>query len=458
MWRSGLLGALVLVAVAANATAQVREVTLEDAVRLSLGHAPELHMARADVDKAADRKAGAIGMMAPRLTLDASIQYWDKATRVQFVDPASLPTKDDLGDLGAIIPDSFFQSFAELAKPMEVQKQVTGSVNVQAVQPLTPLYALANLYRMQGAALEAARFDQAAKQATVVFQTTEVFFKLMSALRMVEVTQFGIEQVQAHLKTAQSFHNAGLVGRDDVLRAETALARVLEQHSRVLSGVALARSALNVKMGRPIDDATVPVGDYPDPPAELTMTEEQLVERALSERPERRAIDQQVRMAAAGKQAAVGALIPTIAAVFRYTHFEGSKFQREDSAFVGAVLQWNFWDWGNTWFQMKAVGRDHEKARFAIDLARDGIMLDVRKSWLDLKQARSSMDADRSQITSAEENLRVVTRKYEAATATSVEVLDAQSTLTRARADYQVALLDYYISYANLQRATAGSL
>lgn len=458
MWRSAFSGVLALVAFQAVATAQVREVTLEAAVRSSLEHAPELAMGREDVARAADEKSGAIGAMLPRLTLDAGIQYWDDATRVTIIDPSQMPTKEDLGDFGALVPDAFFQKFADLAKPMQVQDRVTGSVNLQAVQPLTPLYSLANLYRVQGAALEAARFDHAAKQASVTFQTTEVFFKLMSALRMVEVTSFAIEQVEAHLKTARSFHDAGLVGRDDVLRAETALARVRDQHQRVLSGVALARSALNVKMGRPIDEMTVPVGDYPDPPAELALTEEQLIDRALAERPERLAVERKVRMAAAGKQAAVGALIPTIAAVFRYTHFEGSTFQREDSAFVGAQLQWNFWDWGSTWFRMKAVSRDHRKAKLAMDLARDQITMDVRKAWLDLKQARSSMEANRTQIAFAEENLRVVTRKYEAATATSVEVLDAQSTLTQARANYQVALLDYYIAYANLQRATAGSL
>lgn len=456
--RHGVLLAALVLSVATQATAQVREVSLDEAVRLSIEHSPELRMGQLDVDKAGDERAGALGMMLPRLTLDANIQYWDKATKVQFIDPDRLPKKEDLGDLGALIPDTFFDAFADLAKPMTVQEQVTGSVNIQAVQPLTPLYALAHLYRMQGEAVEAARFERAAKQAQVAYQTAEIYLKLMSALKMVEVTRLAIEQVEAHLATARSFQQAGLVGRDDVLRAETALARVKDQHARVMNGVALARSALNVRMGRPIDDVVVPVGDFPDPPAELSLSEAQLIDRALAQRPERQAVERKVRMAAAGKQAAVGALIPTLAAVFRYTHFEGSKFQREDSAFVGAVLQWNFWDWGNTWFRMKAVSRDHDKARQALDLARDGILLDVRKAWLDLKQAHTSMDAHRTQIEFAQENLRVVTRKYEAATATSVEVLDAQSTLTQARAGYQVALLDYYVAFANLQRASAGTL
>ena len=93
----------------------------------------------------------------------------------------------------------------------------------------------------------------------------------------------------------------------------------------------MARAALNVKMGMPIDDDIVPVGDFPDPPAPLMVTETELVEKALNSRPERLAVEHKVKMASAGKQAAIGALIPTIAAVFRYTHFQGSKFQRENS-------------------------------------------------------------------------------------------------------------------------------
>ena len=45
----------------------------------------------------------------------------------------------------------------------------------------------------------------------------------MSAIRMLDVTSLAIEQVEAHLKMAKSFQQAGFVGLDDVLRAEAAL-------------------------------------------------------------------------------------------------------------------------------------------------------------------------------------------------------------------------------------------
>ncbi len=439
------------------AGAQVREVTLDEAVRSGLDHSPELRMGLPDIEKAKDDRLSAGLGMGPRLSLDAGIQYWDKATKVQFIDAGAMQlTQEQIDLISGLMGEGFVGLLASLGEPMEVQKQVTGAVNLQVVQPITPLYSLASLYRMQGAALEAARLDQLARQDQVKFRIADTFFKLKSALQMTEVTQKAVEQVQAHLKTAKSFNEAGLVGRDDVLRAETMLAKVQDQHNQVLSGVALARAALAIQMGLPPSTMLVPAGDYPDPPPEPSLSEEKAVERALNERPEVDSIEQRGRMAEAGWHASIGALIPTIAGVFRYSHFEGSKFQREDSCFVGAQLQWNFWDLGRDILKMKSVGHDRDKARAALAGIRDQILLDVKKSWLDLKTARSSLESNRAAITSAEENLRVVSRKYEASTATSVEVLDAQSALTQARAGYSVALFGYYTAYANLQRATAG--
>ena len=84
---------------------------------------------------------------------------------------------------------------------------------------------------------------------------------------------------------------------------------------------------------------------------------------------------------------------------------------------------------------------------------RDAVALDVKKSWLDLKTSLSSIATWRKGIESSEENVRVVTKKYEAATATSVEVLDAQSSLTQSQSHYHVALAAYYTALANLRRA-----
>jgi outer membrane protein TolC len=441
------------------AAAQVRQVSLEEAVRLGLEHSPEIRMARPDVAKAEEEKLSAGLAMGPRLGIEAGIQYWDHATKVKLIDAGSMTlTADQIAAIQGLLGDGFVSLLSKLGDPMETQKRVTSSFNIQAVQPLTPLYSLASLYRMQGAALEATKLEVVAKQQQVKFRIADTFFKLMSALRLTEVTQQAVEQVQAHLKTAKAYNEAGLVGRDDVLRAETMLAKIEDQHNQALSGVAMARAGLAVQMGISWSTMLMPVGDYPDPPPEISLSEEKAMDKALAQRPEFGAVEWRGRMADEGYQASIGALIPTIAGIFRYTNFRGSTFQRENSYFVGAVLTWNFFDFGRDFLKMKSVGHDVEKAREGLSGVRDQIRLDVKRAWLDMTTARSSLAYNRSAIVSADEALRVVTRKYEASTATSVEVLDAQSALNQARGGYAVALYTYYSAYANIERATGGAM
>ncbi|HOC99441.1 MAG TPA: TolC family protein [Myxococcota bacterium] len=467
--RAGIIVAACLFAVAvpSASSALERPVTLEEAVKAALEHSPKSRMSQLAVEKARDIRNGSLGPMFPNVTIDAGLQYWDDATGMDFLG-GDMPSDDELAaavePFAALIPEESKATFGKLMNGLskmrnyQVADQLTASVTIQAVQPLTPLISLAAAWRAYGAAEDAARLEAVAERNNITYEVSQVFFQLMSAIRMTEVARQGVELVQAHLKMAQSFQKADMVGRDDVLRAETALAQISAQYDQGRHGVELARAALNVMMGIPPDEETVPAGDFPDEPPELTITEEDAVERALAARPEQSKLQAQVRMAEAGKAARVGQLVPVIAAVFRYTWFHGSEFQRENSAFIGAVLQWDFWNMGQRWFEMKAADKDLQMARAGMDMARDLITLDVRKAFIDLKTGRSLIASYRKAVESAEENLRVVTKKYEAASATSVEMLDAHTSLNMARANLAVAVNNYYISYANLQRALAGSL
>jgi len=56
-------------------------------------------------------------------------------------------------------------------------------------------------------------------------------------------------------------------------------------------------------------------------------------------------------------------------------------------------------------------------------------------------------------IEQANENFRITQERFKERVATSTDVLDAQTLLTRAKAQYANSLGDFNISYANLDRA-----
>lgn len=421
-----------------------RDLTLSEAVRLGLDTSPDLRMEQADVDKASAEEAGSIGQIGPRVTLESQLFYWDAATDLEIEMPQELV---DL--VKPLLPAGQILEFP----PMKVQERLTGEVVVMAVQPLSPLYSLANAYLARKAAHNATIHDLEAARNTVRHNVTEAFFRLRSIRSLVEVAQMGVKQVHEHLRTARAFHKAGFVGRDDVLRAETALARVEVMLIEAESGEKLARAALNVAVGLPVIEPTNPVGVYPENPPPYDTSLEECIRRALDARPEISAVGRQLEAATAGHRARIGSLLPTLSAVFRYGHQEGNLFMHEDSYFVGGALTWNFWQWGDQWFQMKAAEATRDKALAGLDKARDRITLDVTRAWTDLTTARSSIGMHRKAAESATENLRVVTSKYEAKSATSVEILDAQSDLNQARAAFQRSLFAYYTAKSNLERA-----
>jgi len=83
--------------------------------------------------------------------------------------------------------------------------------------------------------------------------------------------------------------------------------------------------------------------------------------------------------------------------------------------------------------------------------------LEIKDTYLLLREAESQINVSQKLIEQAEENFRIATERYKESLATSTEVLDAQTLLTRAKADYVSALGDYHIQLARLQRAI-GSL
>jgi outer membrane protein len=61
-------------------------------------------------------------------------------------------------------------------------------------------------------------------------------------------------------------------------------------------------------------------------------------------------------------------------------------------------------------------------------------------------------------VASAEEDYRVAKVRYEAGKSVNVEVIDAQSALVRARANYIDALYDFNVALDRLERAVGSEL
>ena len=119
-------------------------------------------------------------------------------------------------------------------------------------------------------------------------------------------------------------------------------------------------------------------------------------------------------------------LAPQVSVVGAYIHNEGSQFVQTNSAYVGAQASWDVWDWGTTTSgisEAKARARQASIARLKV---ADQIHLEVRRAFLELTAASEAMVVAQASVASAEENFRLVKKRYEASAATSFDVIDAE--------------------------------
>ena len=75
------------------------------------------------------------------------------------------------------------------------------------------------------------------------------------------------------------------------------------------------------------------------------------------------------------------------------------------------------------------------------------------EAYRQLITARRGIDRARPAVTQAEENARLVRARAKAGDATSAEITDAESTLTRAPEDYLNSIHDYLIALSRLEYA-----
>jgi len=245
-----------------------------------------------------------------------------------------------------------------------------------------------------------------------------------------------------------------VLGAVDVLRLTSARENARAARLRAETGVTIAGAALAVALDRPAGATVEAVDDLPDPPPPLTVTDRQAAEAASKERPELRASRERTLQARAGRQVAIAQLLPNILAVATYQNTHGqSTFQPVNAWYVGATLSWDLWDWGHNWSAVKEAEGKANQAALGDAMLADQIAFDAQRRVLEARTAYDTIAVARSALEAAEEAHRIQTVRFAAGAATTTDLLDAETDVSRARSGYAQSRYDYYLAQAALARA-----
>lgn len=427
---------LVFFTVLPGASAGEKIFTLEESIETALKQSRLVRAAREGVLGAEAQKKEAFTGFLPKFS--TTYQY----TRLNSEPYTTLPPMPPL----TTVPNRF-----------TVGTQDNYTWAVEARQPLFAGGGILANYEASSIGHEISRIDEAAAVQDIVQEVKVSYFNILKAERLLAVARQSLEQLQAHRNVALNFFDVGLIPRNDLLQSEVQVANGEQALIRAENGLALAGAKFNILLRRGISEPVQVEDILAYRPYDLDI--EACIETAMEKRPELISRKLKVDQAKTLVRAARSDYFPVISAVGHYERggdtpgVSGTPFKEAENWYVMGLASWTFWEWGKTKYRVDASRSRENQASELLDNTRDQVRLEVKSAYLVMRESEKQVMVAQKAIEQARENFRINEERYREQVATSTDVLDAQSLLTRAKSDHAGALSEYHISRIRLERA-----
>ena len=414
----------------------IKTLTLEQSIQIGLQNSKQIHASLMKV-KIAKAQAGQIG--ASRFfSLDFGASY----TRLSEVPPFSVNTP--FGNF--VISPSLYNNY---------------NLKLSLQQPLFTGFKLSSSYDAAKLNASAAQQDYTQSEQDLFLNIKNAYWGLFKAIQIKKVVDEDIQTVKAHLEDVQNFYKQGLATQNDVLKVQVQLSQVQLQQIDASNGVKLAMLNLNNVIGLPLSteiklkDSVSVNGSQKG----INKSINDLVDEAMKNRPELKAMKLRVDASDKGVTAAKGDWYPQVFVQGEYDYARPNQrlLPTQDKFYgtwnVSVGLSYNLWNWGATIDKTQQAEANFEQVKDNYKLLSDAVTLDVNQSYLNFVKAKEKVIVSRQTVKQAEENYRVTDEKFKQGLTLNSELLDAEVALSQAKTDYVQARVDYELSLAKLDRA-----
>lgn len=338
-----------------------------------------------------------------------------------------------------------------------VGQQDIYNINISIQQPIFAGGALLNSYKIAQLSEEAEGWNFRRDENRVRYDVIGAYLGLVKAGDYSTITGESIKQMQAHITDLENLLQAGMIIRNDLLRAQVQLSNVRLLHSRANNGVQLANAHLCHLLALDLETEIVPV-EIPESLYQLDGNLDSYTMKAWRNRPELRVMEINKSIGKRLIDIQRGKYLPTLALIGNYDWKRPDR-QYEPEFYgswnISLALQMNLFNWGSTHFNIQKAKISHNQISESYEMLAEGISLEVKQAYLNLNEAREALQIAEENIVQADENFRVTSENFHEGLATNADLLDAQTLLTRAKIERATVHADLLLAQAKLSLATA---
>jgi len=295
----------------------------------------------------------------------------------------------------------------------------------------------------------------------IAYRVVEAFHDCLLSAASLAVVQETKAQRQKQLDLAKSRYELGVATEIDVLRSQVNLANVEPDLIRAQNRIKLTRSALNNLIVRDLDAPTEVVGrleyhPWEQPPVHV------LQEEALARRPE---------VLAARHVVAESRLLVRLADTENRLNVDldtrwGFNVRELSNIVDTNFTRWNFtvnfrlplYDGGRKAGLMVQAQSRLRAAEQSLAQLENNVKLEIQSAWDVLRASSDSIAAARLNVKQAERVLEMMQANYRYGAATTLDVIDSQTSLSAARNTENNATYIYEVAKARLRLASGRPL
>ncbi len=313
---------------------------------------------------------------------------------------------------------------------------------------------------------DAAGWDVVAARARAAGDARLSFYQWVRGRGQQLVALQALEQARGRDQDIHHAFEAGSASRADTMRGDSAVESSRLLVARAENAALLAEEALSIALHQP-PGAPLEVGEdifRPLPPVADAADFEALVKEAVAQRVELKALGESLSSVDAQRKSLWANVAPRLDATASAMYANPNpRYQPADGIWhgtwdVGVVVSWAPSDIP---LALASVSATDARAR-QMEAQRQGLLdalrLEVRQAFLALRESEAALSSTTAALAASEESYRVRQDLFRNGRATVVEVIEAETDLTRARLEAINAHIDARVARVRLEHATGRDL
>jgi outer membrane protein TolC len=437
LYRILAMAGLAAMSATTQYAADIRRLTLTDAVHLAINQNRALKIARLKVTENEHRKAGEHSGYFPTVTNESSVRHF---TELQIV----------------TVPAGAFGMVAGTLVPSQGVTLLQGELTLEAsativAQPLTQLVRIHAANRMAAAEVAISREDLKKAENQVAVQVHELYFGILiyrlqkqAAEQQSNYSGEQLRESEEDIRNGSALKIAAIQGSASLLESRQAVITAELQ-------IADFTTELNDLLGLPLD---TPLDLDPAVPAKVDQRpREEYAQVAWSIHPEILAAEEAVRKARAGVTVAKSAYIPDITAYARHTYQNGVPFFVRNFGSFGLTMTWEVFDFGKRQAALREREAELAEAEENLKRLKDEVAVGIERSYNKLERTRTLVQVASEVVRLRQEAERLAGNQLTQGVVLVSERRQAIAATYKAEAEYLQAKLGHLLAWAELEQA-----